>query len=176
MDLGAAPVVPHPAEVGELVQLSQSHGWGRACAKPSLSWEHQPSTARSCALARTSAWFLLLHVFTENAASLGQFSSLSHFFIPNPWSWGMPHLGMFGTLWVLAVVRALGLISELGKGQQCLRGSPKSSHSCCDASRWSSQLPWGAGLGDGAQASLPPPDVGTRAAAPPKESSFPVAG
>lgn len=31
MDLGAAPAVPHPAEMGELVQLSQSRGWSSLC-------------------------------------------------------------------------------------------------------------------------------------------------
>lgn len=71
------------------------------------------------------------------------------FLYPKSLELGDAPFGMFEILWTLAVVRALGLISELGKGQQCLRGSPKSSHSCCDASRWSSQFPWGEGLGDG---------------------------
>lgn len=110
-----------------------------------LGWESWASTPRSCFLARAHVWLLPLRVFTGNGASPGQFSSLSHFFVWNPWIRGMPRLGTLGTPWALAGVRvgALGLIPELGKGRGSLRGSPKSFCSCfvmlCD-------VPGGAGL------------------------------
>lgn len=124
MDLGAAPVVPHPSEMGELVQLS----WSRACAKPSPSWEHQPahpgfvswpgellgSSHSVCSQGTVLPWGIL---------------QLLPFLVWNPWSWGMPHLGVLGTPWTLPLVggEALRLISELGKGQGSLRGNPRSS-------------------------------------------------